>query len=256
MRVYLMIFASALFATDVVEHVAVAGNFELVGVAAVPPKKQGRKSTWWREQIGYWGPLGTFWIIAASLARKLPALLRSPRAFRRGLDEVCGALEVPFRTLEDVNDPAFVEFIREQNIDILVSFQQRIFKQPLLNAPKFACLNVHTGLLPGYRGSKPVFWMHAREEPEMGVTIHTMTEGIDTGHVVVQRRWKRRPASSVLENQFWSYRCAAHTIVEAVETFGTRPGTGVSQVVVESRYFMSPTREERAQAVRAGTRLL
>jgi hypothetical protein len=78
MRVYLMMFPSALFSAEVVEHVAIAGNFDLAGVAEVPPKKRGRKSVWLREQINYWGALGAFWISAASLARKIPALLRLP----------------------------------------------------------------------------------------------------------------------------------------------------------------------------------
>lgn len=258
MRVYLMMFPSALFSAEVVEHLAIAGNFDLVGVGEVPPKKRGRKSAWLREQVHYWGAIGSFWIAAASLARKVPALLRLPRALRMrsSVAAACQALEIPFRTVEDVNDPAFVDFIRAQRIDVIVSFQQRIFGKALLGAPRVACLNVHTGLLPGYRGSKPVFWMHSRKEPELGVTIHTMGEEIDTGRVVTQRRWKRRPASSVLENQFWSYRCAAHAIVEAVETLGACAFNDLPEIPCSSPYFQPPTRAERDLAVCGGLRLV
>src|SRR4051812_11437888 len=132
MRVYLTIFPSALFSADVVEHIAIAGNFDLIGVAVVPPRKRGRNSVWVREQLDYWGVLGSFWITAASLARKIPALLRLPRAFRmrNSVSEACQALEIPCRTIADVNDPDFVAFIRDQRIDVIVSFQQRVFGKP------------------------------------------------------------------------------------------------------------------------------
>ena len=201
---------------------------------------------------------GTAWIATATLLRKLPALLRFPRAFRRlsNLAETCGALEIPYERIADVNDPAFVARLRELDLDIIVSLQQHIFKGELLRTPKVACLNVHTGILPGYRGVKPIFWMQLRREPELGVTVHIMNERIDTGRIVVQRRWKRRPGSSVLENQYWSYRCAAHCIVEAIEKLSVPAPRQSDQIPDTSAYFKMPTRAERDLALAKGTRLL
>jgi methionyl-tRNA formyltransferase len=87
---------------------------------------------------------------------------------RSSVGEACRALEVPFRTVQDVNDPEFVDFIRAQGIDVIVSFQQRIFRKPLLDAPHIACLNVHTGLLPGYRGSNQSFGCTPATSPSSG----------------------------------------------------------------------------------------
>lgn len=258
MRVFLLVFPSALFMPPVVEHVVVAGQFEVVGVGAVEPQRQRSGLAWVRAQIGYWGAWATLWIGCATILRRLPALLRFPRVFRRlsNLAETCSALEIPFERVADVNDPAFLAMLKELEVDVIVSFQQRIFKPALLETPKIACLNVHTGILPGYRGFKPVFWMQSREEPEMGVTIHTMSERIDTGRIVVQRRWKRRAGSSVLENQLWSYRCAAHCIVEAVEKIGECAPARAGEIPDTSPYFKAPTKAERDLAVGKGVRLL
>ena len=258
MRVFLLVFPSSLFMPSVVEHVVVSGQFDVVGVGAVEPRKQGSKMAWLRAQVDYWGIWGSAWIGGATLLRKLPALLRFPRVFRRlsNLAEVCEALEIPYEAVADVNDPAFVARLRDLDVDVIISFQQGIFKSALLQAPKIACLNVHTGILPGYRGFKPVFWMQARGEPEMGVTIHTMSETIDTGRIIVQRRWKRRAASSVLENQLWSYRCAAQSIVEAIEELGQLATRAGEDIPASSPYFKAPTRAERDLALATGTRLL
>jgi len=258
MRVFLLVFPSSLFMPPVVEHVAIAGRFELVGVGGVELQSRGSRKAWLRAQIGYWGPWATAWIGAATVFRRLPALLRFPRVFRRlsSLAEVCQALEIPCAAVHDVNDPAFLARLRELEIDVIVSFQQQIFKRALLQTPKIACLNVHTGILPGYRGFKPVFWMQSRQEPEMGVTVHTMSEQVDTGRIVAQRRWKRRASSSVLENQLWSYRCAAHCIVEAVEKIGECSPQRQDDIPETSPYFKVPTKAERDLAVAKGTRLL
>jgi len=258
MRVFLLVFQGSLFMPPVVEHVAVAGRFELVGVGGVEPQKQGSGLAWRRAQLGYWGAWGSAWIAAATIVRRLPALLRFPRALRRlsSLAELCTALEIPYAPVADVNDPEFLGKLRSLDVDVIVSFQQRIFKRALLETPKVACLNVHTGILPGYRGFKPVFWMQSRREPELGVTVHRMSEHIDTGPIVVQRRWKRRSSSSVLQNQLWSYRCAAHCIVEAVEKIGKCPPQRFDEISETSPYFKAPTKAERDLALASGTRLL
>jgi methionyl-tRNA formyltransferase len=241
----------------VVEHVVVSGQFDVIGVGGVEPQRHGSKSAWLRAQVVYWGLWGTAWIAVATLLRKFPSLLRFPRVFRRlsSLAEVCTALEIPYEDIPDVNDPAFVSKLRDLDIDVIVSFQQAVFKKALLKIPKVTCLNVHTGILPGYRGFKPVFWMQSRREPEMGVTVHTMSETIDTGRIVVQRRWKRRAGSSVFENQMWSYRCAAQCIVEAVEKVEQSGARGAEEIPDGSPYFRAPTRAERDLALASGTRL-
>jgi len=258
LRVFLLVFPSSLFMPSIVEHVAVSGRFEVVGVGGVAARRRGSTWAWLRDQVAYWGLWGSAWIIGSTMVRRLPWLLRFPRVFRRlsSVAETCDALEIPYDRVPDVNDPAFVASLRSLEIDVIISFQQRIFKSALLQAPRIACLNVHTGILPGYRGSSPVFWMHSRGEPEMGVTVHTMNEVVDTGRIVAQRRWKRRARSSVLQNQLWSYRCAAHCIVEAVEALGQCAPPQLGDVPPDSRYFKAPTKSERDLALTNGTRLL
>lgn len=57
----------------------------------------------------------------------------------------------------------------------------------VLDAPRLGVLNVHTSLLPRYRGPAPVQWAIRNGDPDFGVTIHWMDENIDTGNIVTQR---------------------------------------------------------------------
>lgn len=56
-----------------------------------------------------------------------------------------------------------------------------------LRAPKLGVINVHTSLLPRYRGPAPIQWAIRDGEPTIGVTAHWMDERIDTGNVIARR---------------------------------------------------------------------
>jgi methionyl-tRNA formyltransferase len=58
----------------------------------------------------------------------------------------------------------------------------------MLEAPRYGFLNIHSSLLPKYRGAAPINWAIARGEQETGVTIMQMDAGLDTGAILLQRR--------------------------------------------------------------------
>ena len=59
---------------------------------------------------------------------------------------------------------------------VVVAYGQ-ILPQAILDLPTYGCLNVHTSLLPKYRGAAPIQWAIANGEPETGVTIMKMDAG-------------------------------------------------------------------------------
>jgi methionyl-tRNA formyltransferase len=58
----------------------------------------------------------------------------------------------------------------------------------ILDLPRFGCLNVHTSLLPKYRGAAPIQHAILNGEAETGVTIMKMDVGLDTGDILAQER--------------------------------------------------------------------
>ena len=64
----------------------------------------------------------------------------------------------------------------------------KILPRAVLDALPRGCINVHASILPRYRGAAPVQWAVIRGEPETGVAIMQLDEGMDTGPVVLERR--------------------------------------------------------------------
>ena len=71
--------------------------------------------------------------------------------------------------------------------DLLVSILgNQIFKKPILNLAPRGCINLHTALLPKYRGLMPTFWVLKNNEKKTGLSVFFVDEGIDSGPIIVQ----------------------------------------------------------------------
>jgi methionyl-tRNA formyltransferase len=57
----------------------------------------------------------------------------------------------------------------------------------VLNIPRFGFINIHSSVLPKYRGPAPVLWAIRNGDPEIGFTVHRMDEDFDTGPILVQK---------------------------------------------------------------------
>ena len=71
---------------------------------------------------------------------------------------------------------------------IVVAAYGQILPPSILELPRFGCVNVHTSLLPKYRGAAPIQWAILNDETETGVTIMKMDAGIDTGPMLSEER--------------------------------------------------------------------
>jgi len=98
-------------------------------------------------------------------------------------------LNLPVLQPLKARDEKFISELRELKPDLIVVVAYgQILPQSILDLPQFGCLNVHTSLLPKYRGAAPIQWAIADGEPETGVTIMKMDAGLDTGPVLATRR--------------------------------------------------------------------
>jgi methionyl-tRNA formyltransferase len=94
-------------------------------------------------------------------------------------------LNLPVFKPTRARDDSFVMTIRDLSPDLIVVVAYgQILPQALLDVPRFGCLNVHTSILPKYRGAAPIQWAIVDGESETGVTIMKMDSGLDTGDIV------------------------------------------------------------------------
>lgn len=68
-----------------------------------------------------------------------------------------------------------------------------ILPEPILQAPRLGCLNIHASLLPRWRGAAPIHRAVLAGDSETGVTIMKMDAGLDTGAML---RWRSMPIAA------------------------------------------------------------
>ena len=71
---------------------------------------------------------------------------------------------------------------------IVVAAYGKILPEELLNYPKYGSINVHSSLVPKYRGAAPINWAILNGEAETGVSIMYMAAALDAGDVIAQAR--------------------------------------------------------------------
>ena len=69
---------------------------------------------------------------------------------------------------------------------IVVAAYGRILPDNILAYPQYGCINVHSSLLPKYRGAAPINWAILNVEAETGVTIMHMASELDAGDIICQ----------------------------------------------------------------------
>ncbi len=81
-----------------------------------------------------------------------------------------------------------VAYLSQFEVDVIVveAFGQLV-PQVILDMPKYCCVNIHTSLLPKYRGAAPIQWAVLNGDMVTGVTTMRMEAGLDTGDIIMQQ---------------------------------------------------------------------
>lgn len=69
---------------------------------------------------------------------------------------------------------------------IVVAAYGRILPDEILDYPNLGCINVHSSLLPRYRGAAPINWAILNGDEKTGVTIMHMATELDAGDIITQ----------------------------------------------------------------------
>ncbi len=96
--------------------------------------------------------------------------------------------DIPVYQPDDVSSKESVAYLKKLNADlfVVVAFGQ-ILKKEALDIPKFYCVNIHSSLLPKYRGAAPTNWAIMNGDTATGVTIIKMNEKMDEGDIILKK---------------------------------------------------------------------
>ena len=126
----------------------------------------------------------------------------------------------PVEELNAINSPQGLTKISALQPELILSIRYgSILKQDILSLPRLGVLNLHSGLLPDYRGVMATFWAMLNSEKKIGTTLHFIDDAnIDTGRIVAQSHLEVEPDKSYLWHVLQLYVEGITVLSEAVST--------------------------------------
>lgn len=178
------------------------------------------------------------------------------KLFRRDVASMFSSRNIDLIALEgSINSDKSIDILKSLEADLFVSIAgNEVFKKALIEVPKRGILNLHSALLPKYRGLMPTFWALKHSEVRTGVSVFFVDEGIDTGPILVQRSIQLGQIS-LFELIRATKIMGMEAILDAIRLVKTDQFRLKENEGNDATYFSFPTREDVKEFLRDGNRL-
>ena len=82
-----------------------------------------------------------------------------------------------------------MNILKNKKLDLIIVFGTSILNKNIYSLAKYSTINLHTGILPEYRGVDSVIWAFKNNDfKNIGFTIHHVDNGIDTGPYISKKK--------------------------------------------------------------------
>lgn len=185
-----------------------------------------------RRMLRFYGPVDFVRLCFRYVGVKLRGDSIAKLAQAKGLPLVpCGS----------VNDPAYIERVREIGPDVVASVAApEIFKKGILGVPSLGCINIHSGKLPIYRGMMPNFWQLLHGEKHAVVTVHEMVEKLDAGGILGTLEWPLEARDSLDRVITGTKRDGARLMLDVLLKMKRGEATAAPLDMTGKKYFSFP----------------
>ncbi len=162
--------------------------------------------------------------------------------------------DIPVINLQkSVNHQESLDVLRSYNPDLLISIAgNQIFKKQLIDLAPKGCLNLHTALLPKYRGLMPSFWVLKNDEKETGVSVFFVDEGIDSGPILVQKRIRIEEGMTQEQLIRKSKKVGMDAIIESINLIYTGTYELIPNPESDKTYYRFPKKEDIREFYKKG----
>ena len=158
--------------------------------------------------------------------------------------EAATEANIPVFQPKSVRDEAVLEEIRQMKPELLVvAAYGKILPEALLQIPTVAAINVHSSLLPRYRGAAPINWAILNGDEETGVTIQHLGVELDAGDIITVRKTPIDPQEDAAQLYDRLAQLGAEALSEAVTALGNGTASRTPQGEAVGPYAAMLTKE-------------
>ena len=177
------------------------------------------------------------------------------KIFGRDVKQIFVKHGVPIiKVTGSINSEESLSLLRSLDADLFISITgNQIFKKPRLEIPRLGTLNLHTAILPKYRGLMPSFWVLKNKEKQTGVSVFFVDEGIDSGPILVQQKLNIQNMSQWELIRMTKF-LGMEAIIEGIELVQSGDYELIPNNEQDSTYYSFPTRQDVIEFKKGGNR--
>jgi len=170
------------------------------------------------------------------------------------LGEVIGR---PIETLNHINSVAGQAIFAATSPDLVITIRYGvILKQPVIALPSKGVINLHSGILPDYRGVMASFWGLLNGAKELGTTLHYIDDNtIDTGRIISTTSLPVDRQRSYLWHVLNLYAEGCENILRVVKQLQENLTINSQPQASNGRYYTFPSDDDLGQFFQLGLKL-
>ncbi|TWX58644.1 formyl transferase [Colwellia hornerae] len=175
----------------------------------------------------------------------------------RNFDGFSVFLKSAILDVNQINSPEMINDLKALAPELIVSIRfGGILKEAVINIPTKGIINLHSGILPKYKGVMATFWAMKNNDDKIGTTLHTIDDGsIDTGQIIKTSTVLVNREKSYLWHVLELYKQGAIDILAAIETLENDELLCSQPQEKSDSYFTFPSENECLDFERSGFKI-
>ncbi len=141
---------------------------------------------------------------------------------------------LPILQPKNLKDKDFISSLKDLQADLFIVVAFRMLPKVVWEIPTHGTFNLHSSLLPQYRGAAPINWAVVNGETKSGVTTFFINENIDTGNVLLQKETPISETETAGELHDKLMVLGAKTIIETIKGIENNTLTAIPQEKIQA----------------------
>lgn len=143
--------------------------------------------------------------------------------------------------VENVNSEEVRNFLLQKSPQLVIVSGAPLLKKRILKAAEGRVINLHPGLAPQYRGRYGSFWPIYNKEPELvGVTVHFVDEGIDTGAILLQQQVDYELSDTLKIITYKQHKTGGDLLVKCLSNYNSTTSQAYFKTDCPSKNYLAP----------------
>lgn len=150
------------------------------------------------------------------------------------------------KAVDNINSDAVKSILRDAAPELIAVIGTRKLEEGIFGLAKFGAINMHSGILPYYRGADSEFWaLYNGEKDKVGVSVHFIENGLDTGDIVLQAQQRVLPSDNHISLRKKNTILGADKIVEAIKLIESGRYKRIKQDENKAKVYKSAKKEDK-----------